>query len=487
MVASMAPNPIIFAMANPEPEITPDEVAEVRDDAIVATGRSDYHNQINNVMCFPYMFRGALDVRASTINDEMKIAAAEAIAALARSETPDESVERAYGGFRPRYGTNYIVPLPFDQRLMREVPAAVAMAAIKTGVAQNPITDIEAYKRSLAARVNPAANMLYLFFDRVMESPRRVVFAEGEEEAVVKAALQWTNQGCGTAILVGHEDVIRERFADLGVNELGKDIIITNAALSPDVDTYIDDLYKDLQRQGHMVRDCARLVKHNRHVFAAELLKHGQADALVTGVTSDYLITIQHISKVIGLKQPELLFSLSMLLKRDKVLFIADTAINEMPNARQLVDIALQSVTEVRNIGYEQKPRVAFISPSNFGNPPLQKATEIKEAIKIMDSLAQVDFEYDGEMTVEAALNPEVMKLYPFCRLSGPANILVMPSLYSASISAKLLQEFGKAISIGPILSGFDKSVQVVPIGAESTEIFNAAAIAAARSLRLTN
>ncbi len=481
MVKTMAPNPIIFAMANPDPEITPAEVKAVRNDAIVATGRSDYNNQVNNVMGFPYIFRGALDVQATAINDEMKIAAAKAIASIARRETTAE-VEAAYSGKSHRYGPEYIIPVPFDSRLMYEVPVAVAKAAMETGVAGKPITDFNAYERELALRLNPGGHLMYSFNRTVQNNPKTVIFAEGEEDGVIKAAAQWCNQNYGKAILVGYEEHIRDSMQKLGI-ESHAGLEIMNASKVDDLNPYINHLYSRVQREGFLYRDCMRLIKRDRHVFAAEMLIHGLADAMVTGVTRDYTQTLDDISKVIPVKDGNLLLALSILMKRERIVFIADTAIHANPTAQQIAEIAIQAADEVRKMGYI--PRVALVSTSTFGHPDnhcsFDDVIKMRNALKILDS-RKVSFEYDGEISPEVALNSELLKLYPFCRLSGPANILVMPNINTASVSVKLLEEFGRCISIGPVISGFNKPVYITRIGANSSEIFNGAVVASSRS-----
>jgi malate dehydrogenase (oxaloacetate-decarboxylating)(NADP+) len=464
-------------MANPDPEITPEEVKEVRKDAIIATGRSDYNNQVNNVMGFPYIFRGALDVQATTINDDMKIAASKAIAMLAREEVPEE-VSVAYGGKVLRYGPDYIIPVPFDSRLIQVVPLAVAESAMRTGVARKPIEDFYAYRRQLAARLNPSINMMNLFFERLRAHPKTMVFAEGDEENMIRAAVQWRSLGYGKAILVGYEDSIKETMKKMGMVDL-HDIEITNALSHPDNKKFVDFLYHKMQRKGFLYKDCVNLVRRERNVFASMLLEHGLCDGIVTGLTKSYLACVDDIKKVINPKPNKILFGLSVMIAKDKTIFIADTTINEIPNSQELVDIAMQAAEEAKTMGHD--PRVAFISFSNFGNPMREKAQRIREAVTLMDK-RNVDFEYDGEMQASVALNPELMRLYPFCRLSKPANILVMPALHSANISSKLLQELGGGKLIGPILCGMEKSIQIVPMGATESDILNMAAFAAYRN-----
>jgi malate dehydrogenase (oxaloacetate-decarboxylating)(NADP+) len=475
MVASMAKNPIIFAMANPDPEITPEEVAAVRDDAIMATGRSDYPNQVNNVLGFPYLFRGALDVRARAINMEMKVAAVEALASLAQEDVPDE-VAAAYGA-RPKFGRDYIIPVPFDPRLISRIPVAVALAATKTGVARKPLTDPAAYGRELSARRDPVAGILTRIFDQVKRRPKRVVFAEGEEEAVIRAAVSFASQGLGTAILVGRENRIAETATFAGIDLEGKDNIeITNAKLSHHNASYAQQLYQRLQRKGFMFRDCQRLINQDRNHFAAAIVKSGHADALITGLTRNYSVSLQEIMRVIDQRPGHRVIGASLVLARGRTVLVADTAVHDMPTSEELADIAIEAARLSRRLGAE--PRVALLAFSTFGYPESERSDRVREAVSILDQ-RRVDFQYDGEMAADVALNPETMSAYPFCRLSGPANVLVMPAFHSASIATKMLQELGGATVIGPLLVGLDKSVQIVPIGAKDTDLVNMAALAA--------
>lgn len=474
MVKSMAARPIIFAMANPDPEITPEEVFAARADAIVATGRSDYPNQVNNVLGFPYIFRGALDVRARSINDAMKVAAAQAIARLAREDVPDE-VAAAYRGERPKYGPGYIIPVPFDPRLIVEVPMAVAKAAMESGVARRPIQDLEGYRKSLRARRDPVASSLQMIFERVQAHPKRIVFAEGEEEKTIRAALAFQQAGYGQPILIGREERVRDTMARMGLGGF-EGLQIHNARLSQHNPRYVEFLYRRLQRQGFLLRDCQRMVNLDRNVFAACMVAMGDADGMVTGVTRSYNQCLKDIRRVIDPKPNHRLFGLSVLVTRGRAVFIADTTVHELPTAEELADIAVQTAQAARAMGHE--PRVALLSFSNFGNPPFEKAKRIREAVAILDA-RQVDFEYDGEMGVDVALNPDVMALYPFCRLSGPANVLVMPALHSASISAKLLQELGGARLVGPLLMGLGHPAEIMPLGATVSDIVTMAAMAA--------
>lgn len=475
MVESMAKNPIIFAMANPDPEVTPEEVARVRIDAIVATGRSDYPNQVNNVLGFPYIFRGALDVRATAINDEMKVAAARALAALAREDVPDE-VAAAYQGHRPKFGPTYIIPVPFDPRLISAIPVAVAKAATDSGVARRPIADLAAYANELSARRDPIASTLQRIYDRVRRSPKRVVFAEGEEEQVMRAAVSFVNQKLGTAILVGREDIVKENARNAGIVLDRPGIQIINARLSRKNTVYADYLYERMQRKGYLFRDCQRLINNDRNHFSACMLAMGDADAVVTGVTRNYSTALADMRRVIDDRPGHAVIGVSIALTRGRTVIVADTAVHEMPGAEELADIAEEAAGFARRMGYE--PRLAMLAYSTFGHPPGERSQRIQEAVKILEK-RRVDFEYDGEMAADVALNPRLMHQYPFCRLSGPANVLVMPAFHSASIATKLLQELGGATVIGPLLVGLNKPVQIVSLNAKDSDIVNMAAIAA--------
>jgi malate dehydrogenase (oxaloacetate-decarboxylating)(NADP+) len=475
MVASMAAKPIIFALANPDPEITPEEVRAVRRDAIVATGRSDYPNQVNNILGFPYIFRGALDVRASTINEQMKIAAAQALAELAREDVPDE-VDAAYAGRRLRFGPDYIIPVPFDPRLISVIPTAVAKAAMDSGVARRPILDIEGYRAELSARLDPTAASLNLIFERVRQNPRRVVFAEGEEEKVIRAAVAFHNAGYGTPVLVGREERILATMKAAGLSE-PDGVEITNARLSQRNTHYTDELYRRLQRKGALYRDCQRMANQDRNVFAACMVAQGDADAMVTGVTRSFATTLEEIRRALDPKPDAILFGLSIVIAQSRTVLLADTAVHELPSASEMADIAVQAAAMARQLGHD--PRVALLSFSNFGNPPLERMKHVRDAVHELDC-RQVDFEYDGEMQPNVALDLDLMRqIYPFCRLNGPANVLLMPALHSAAISSKLLQQLGGGTVIGPVLCGLAHSAQIVQTGATVSEIVTAAALAA--------
>ena len=476
MVQSMADKPIIFAMANPDPEITPEEAKAARPDAIIATGRSDHPNQVNNVLGFPYIFRGALDVRARTINDAMKIAAAEALAALAREDVPDE-LDAAYAGRRLRYGPDYILPVPFDPRLISVVPAAVAKAAMDTGVARKPISDMKAYRRQLSTRRDPTAAMLDLTYEEVRNNPpRRVVFAEGEEEKVIRAAVAFRNAGYGTPVLVGRTERIEATMKAIGISRVA-DIEIHNARLSQNNQRYTEYLYARLQRQGFLWRDCQRLVNQDRNVFAALMVACGDADAVVTGVTRSYHVALKDIRRVLPAAPGKRVMGLSIVMARGHTVFMADTAVHERPTPEELADIAIQTAAKARALGHE--PRVAFLSFSTFGQPPLDTLASVRAAVTELDR-RHVDFEYDGDLSAEVALDHQLMRrLYPFCRLSGPANVLIMPGLHSAHISSQLLQKLGGGTQIGPLLVGLSKPAQIVQIGASVGDLVNMAVLAA--------
>jgi len=479
MVKKMADEPIIFAMANPDPEILPEDAKAARSDAIIATGRSDYPNQVNNVLGFPYIFRGALDVRASAINEEMKIAAANAIAMLAREDVPDE-VNNAYSGQPLKFGRDYIIPAPFDPRLISAISSSVAQAAMDTGVARKPIKDMQAYKNELSARLDPTASFLQEIYKRISAKNAKVVFAEGEEEVVIRAALAFRNNGYGQPILVGREHRIKKAIEQLGLDG-ADDLPITNAKISDQNDVYTESLYTKLQRDGYLYRDCQRMVNLDRNIFGACMVVNEEADALVTGVTRSFKVSFEHVRRVIDSKDEEIFVSCSMLISKGRTVFLGDTSIYERPTADQLAQIAISVSKQAKLMGHT--PRVALLSFSNFGNPSGPSTDHIVQAIKKLDSM-DVDFEYDGEMSTEVALNYDLQKQrYPFCRLTGPANILIMPGLHSANISFKLMQQLGGGSVIGPMLMGAQHPFQIVQMGAQVNDIVNAAAMAVYETL----
>ena len=474
MVDKMAKRPIIFAMANPDPEITPEEVLAIRPDAIMATGRSDYPNQVNNVLGFPYIFRGALDVRASAINDAMKIAAAHALAELAREDVPDE-VAVAYEGARPHYGPEYIIPAPFDPRLIQKIPAAVARAAMDTGVANKLIVDMDAYEAQLSGRLDPAASILQTIFAKVRRDPKRVVFAEGEEEQVVHAAYAFLNAGLGQPVLVGRAEKIEQAFEQAGIKRPAE-IEIQTVEAGEGNKQYVDFFYERNWRKGFLYRDCARLVRLDRNVFSSCMVGMGHADAMVTGLTRNWYISYKNVQYALDPKPGRTVIGVTLAINKGRTVLIADTAIHETPSPEQLADIAIEAARAARRFGYE--PRVAMLAYSTFGYPKGQSAGRMKEAIKILDHRG-VDFEYDGEMAADVALSEKAMALYPNCRLSQPANVLIMPGWNSASVSMKMLETLGGSTVIGPMLVGLEKPVQIAKFGASDSDLVNLAAIAA--------
>ena len=474
MVQSMADKPIIFAMANPDPEITPEEVMEVRPDAIVATGRSDYPNQINNVLGFPFIFRGALDVQASTINEAMKIAAAKALAELAQEDVPDQ-VAAAFLGRQVKYGPDYIIPAPFDPRLITHVPPAVAKAAMDTGVARRPIVDMEAYVGRLSGRLDPVAGWLNAIFAQVRASPKRIVFAEGEQPQIARAANSFHNAGLGHPILIGRGATIREAFnlAGIGLTDV---IEMHDTSLDERRQEYAEFLYGRLQRKGYLLRDCQRLVNNDRNVFAACMVAMGHADGMVTGVTRNWYTAYEDVRKVLDARPRRRVIGVSVALIRGRVVLVADVSVHDMPDGNQLADIAEEAVRVARRLAIE--PRVALLAYSTFGHPRGERSDRVREAVAILDK-RQVDFEYDGDMAADVALNREALKQYPFCRLSDTANVLVMPAFHSASISTKMLKELGGATLIGPVLVGLTHPVQICPLNAMDSDVVNMAALAA--------
>jgi malate dehydrogenase (oxaloacetate-decarboxylating)(NADP+) len=472
MILKMAKAPIIFAMANPDPEITPPDAKAVRPDCIIATGRSDYPNQVNNVLGFPFIFRGALDVRATAINEEMKIAAAYAIANLAREQVPEE-VAAAYGK-SASYGEDYIIPAPFDPRLMEVVSAAVAQAAMDSGVATRPILDMDEYRTSLRARLNPTTSVLTLAYDNARANPKRVIFAEAEEEVVLRAAIAFREGGCGTPVLIGRDDV-RQKLADLGVDDPSS-FELHNSRISPLVPQMVDILYERLQRRGYLRREVERLVNQDRNVFGALMLKMGEADAMITGVTRSFAQSMREVRRVLDPAEGRTAFGIHILVGQHHTVFMADTTVNERPTSPELADIAEQTAAVARKMGHE--PRVAFLSYSTFGNPPGNWLEPIREAVEILDQRG-VSFEYEGEMAPDVALNPKLAESYPFSRLSGPANILVMPGLQSANLSAKLLRELGGDTVVGPMLVGMEKPVQIATMASNASELVTLAVLAA--------
>jgi malate dehydrogenase (oxaloacetate-decarboxylating)(NADP+) len=474
MVKSMADNPVIFAMANPDPEITPEEAHEVRADAIVATGRSDYPNQVNNVLGFPYLFRGALDIHARAINDEMKIACAEALAELARADVPDE-VAVAYGR-KLTFGRDYIIPTPFDPRLIYTIPPAVAKAGMDTGVARRPIVDMDGYAHSLQARMDPTASILSGMYSRARKAQARMIFAEGDDIRVLRAAVAYQRNGMGNAVVVGREAQVREMLETVGLGDAARELEIVNAANTRHLESYKSFLYQRLQRKGFDSQDIHRLAARDRHVFASLMLAHGHGDGLVTGATRKSAHALGLIGHVFDAKAEDGAVGVTALFHKGRIVLICDTLVHEWPSAEDMALIARRGAAVARGLGIE--PRVAFVSFSTFGYPVSERAEKMHQAPAVLDRIG-VDFEYDGEMTVDVALNQKVLDNYPFSRLTGPANVLVVPARHSASISVKLMQEMAGATVIGPILTGLDHPVQICSNVSTANDILNMAVMAA--------
>ena len=474
MVASMAPDPVIFAMANPDPEITPEEAHEVRPDAIVATGRSDYPNQVNNVLGFPYLFRGSLDIHARAINDEMKISCARALAELAREEVPDE-VALAYGT-KLSFGRDYIIPTPFDPRLIYRIPPAVAKAGMDTGVARRPIVDMAGYELSLKTRMDPTASILRGINARARSAQARMIFSEGDDERVLRAAVMYQRQGFGKSIIVGREKDVRARLEAAGLGDAVDELEIVNAANTEHLDSYKEYLYQRLHRKGFDQTDIHRLASRDRHVFGSLMLAHGHGDGLVTGVTRKSAHVLDLISHVFDVGPHDGAVGVTAVLSKGKIVLISDTLVHEWPDENDLADIAERGASVARALGLV--PRVAFVSFSTFGYPISERAEKMRIAPEVLQQRG-VDFEFEGEMAIDVALNVEEMKKYPFSRLTGPANVLVVPARHSASISVKLMQEMGGATVIGPILTGIDKPIQICSTISSVNDILNMAVIAA--------
>ncbi|MDB9714310.1 NADP-dependent malic enzyme [Candidatus Pelagibacter ubique] len=475
LVKTMAKNPIIFACANPDPEITPEEIMEVRDDAIIATGRSDYPNQVNNLIGFPYIFRGALDVRATTINEEMKVAAANAIAKLAREDVPDEVVA-AMGGDRPKYGKDYIIPSTFDPRLISVIPAAVAKAAMDSGVAKKPIKDFEAYRDQLKQRLDPSVTIMQGINSHIKKNQKRIVFADGEDENTLKAAIAFKNSKLGTPILIGKKNKIKERIKEIGYNE-NFDIEIVNSEDTTKREKYVNFLFEKLQREkGLLERDCDRLVRNDRVIWASCMVACGDADGAVTGNTRRFGASFDKVTQVVDARPGEIMFGLNMVVAKGKTIFVGDTSVNEYPSSEELAEIAISSARVVKMFGFV--PKVAFVSHSTFGQPLTSRTKHIKKAVEILKD-KNVDFDFDGDMQPDVALNEEYKELYPFSSIVGNANILIMPGQHSAAISYKMMKSLGDTKVIGPLLIGLGQPIEIAPLRSSTSEIINLASVAA--------
>ena len=475
MVKSMSKNPIIFACANPDPEITPEEVEEVRKDAIVATGRSDYPNQVNNLIGFPYIFRGALDVRARTINEEMKIAAANAIASLARERVPDEVVA-AMGGERPTYGRDYIIPSTFDPRLMSVIPVAVAKAAIKTGVARKKIENLDAYAEQLKQRLDPSVTIMQGINNQIKKNQKRVVFADGEDEDTLKAAIAFKKGGLGIPLIIAKEEIVKKKLKEIGYSE-NLNIEIINSKNKSLKDKYVKFLFEKLHRkEGLLERDCDKLVRNDRVIWASCMVECGDADAMVTGNTRRYSSSLKKVVKVVDARPGEIMFGLNMIINKGKTVFLADTTVHEYPTSKQMAEIAISAARVVRLFGFD--PKVAFLSHSTFGQPITSRTKHIRDAVDILKSM-NVDFKFDGDMQPDVALSEEYQDLYPFSSIVGKANVLVMPGQHSAAISYKMMKTLGGAKVIGPLLIGLGRAIEIIPLRSSTSEILNLASVAA--------
>ena len=475
MVKSMSKNPIIFACANPDPEITPEEVEEVRKDAIVATGRSDYPNQVNNLIGFPYIFRGALDVRARTINEEMKIAAANAIASLARERVPDEVVA-AMGGERPTYGRDYIIPSTFDPRLMSVIPVAVAKAAIKTGVARKKIENLDTYAEQLKQRLDPSVTIMQGINNQIKKNQKKVVFADGEDEDTLKAAIAFKKGGLGVPLIIAKEEIVKKKLKEIGYSE-NLNIEIINSKNKSLKDKYVKFLFEKLHRkEGLLERDCDKLIRNDRVIWASCMVECGDADAMVTGNTRRYSSSLKKVVKVVDARPGEIMFGLNMIINKGKTVFLADTTVHEYPSSKQMAEIAISAARVVRLFGFD--PKVAFLSHSTFGQPITSRTKHIRDAVDILKSM-NVDFKFDGDMQPDVALSEEYKDLYPFSSIVGKANVLVMPGQHSAAISYKMMKTLGGAKVIGPLLIGLGRAIEIVPLRSSTSEILNLASVAA--------
>ena len=475
MVKKMAKNPIIFACANPDPEITPEEVEEIRNDAIIATGRSDYPNQVNNLIGFPYIFRGALDVRAKTINEEMKVAAANAIASLARERVPDE-VAAAMGGDRPTYGKDYIIPSTFDPRLISVIPVAVAKAAIKTGVARKKIENFDTYAEQLKQRLDPSVTIMQGINSQIKKKQQRVVFADGEDKNTLKAAIAFKSSGLGIPILVAKEKVVKQRLKDIGYSE-NFNIEIVNSNLKEKREQYVKHIFKKLHRdQGFLERDCDRMIRNDRVVWGSCMVSCGDADAMVTGNTRRYGQSLEKVLKIIDSRPGEIMFGLNMVVCKGRTVFIGDTTVHEYPSSSQMAEIAISAARVVRLFGFD--PKIAFLSHSTFGQPITSRTKHIRDAVEILKQ-KKVDFKFDGDMQPDVALNEEYKELYPFSEIVGKANVLIMPGQHSATISYKIMKTLGGATVIGPLLIGLGQAIEIAPLRSSTSDILNLASVAA--------
>jgi malate dehydrogenase (oxaloacetate-decarboxylating)(NADP+) len=475
MVRSMGPNPIIFAMANPDPEIGYEEATAAREDLIMATGRSDYPNQVNNVLGFPFIFRGALDCRATTINDEMKLAAAHALAELAREEVPD-SVLRAYGTEKFNFGREYLIPKPFDYRVLLNVPVAVARAAAETGVAQEPIADYDAYRRRLEGLLGRARGMMHGLYDRAKRDPKRIVFPEGDQEKIVRAAKILIDEGMAHPILLVKEDVVAPMLEKFHVDR--DKLTIVDLYKSPDFDRYAHRFHELRQRHGITLAD-ARRILNSRNYFAMMMLDAGDADGVIAGLHAYYPATVKPALQIIKTRSGVKTASGAYLLMfKGRMLVLADTTVNIDPTAEELAEIAALTAETAKRFNLE--PRVAMISFSNFGSTRHPSTDKVREAVRILKE-RRPDLVVEGEMQADTAVEPDIARLdYPWSAIQGDANVLIFPNLDAANAAYKLLWRIGGAEAIGPILQGIAKPVHVLQRGVDVNDIVNMAAIAVA-------
>jgi malate dehydrogenase (oxaloacetate-decarboxylating)(NADP+) len=474
MVQSMARNPIIFAMANPDPEITPEDVAEVRGDAIMGTGRSDYPNQVNNVLGFPFIFRGALDVRATEINDHMKLAAVYALANLAKEEVP-ESVCKAYGVKRIEFGPEYIVPKPFDPRVLTRLSPAIAKAAMESGVARKPIDDFEKYKDQLESRLSISKEFTRHIINQAKLNPKRIVMPEGDFENVLKAAQKIVEEGFGTPILLGHKDLINEAAEKYNINLEGCEIIETFN--SDKRNEYAEKLFELRQRKGLTLVEAQRRMDRIYDYFAAMMVQEGDADCMLNGYSKSYADSIKPILETLELQDGYTIPSGSyFMVFKDKIMLCADTTVNIDPSAEQLAEIAIQSADMCKKFGIE--PRIAMLSFSNFGSVRIPRTMKVAEAKEIVEK-KYPNIIVEGDMQADNATYPPIsQEAFPFSKIKGDANVLIFPNLEAGNIAYKLLYRLGNGTAIGPILQGFKKSVHVLQRGSEVNEIVYMAAIA---------
>ncbi len=477
MVARMADNPLVLALANPTPEILPEEVLAVRQDAIIATGRSDYPNQVNNVLCFPFIFRGALDVGATTINDEMKITCVRALAALAQAESSDVAA-LAYGTGPTTFGRDYIIPRPFDPRLLVQLAPEVARAAMDSGVATRPIADFEAYRQHLSEFVFRSGLAMKPVFERARKAPKRVIYAEGEDERVLRAAQVLVDEKVAFPMVIGRPEIVARRIAQHGLRlQPGTDLEIINPASDPRYPDYVATYHGLMERKG-VSPDLARtLVRTNSTIIAALAVHKGDADAMICGTVGRFPIHLQMIDDIIG-RQPEArnLYALSLLILPGGTLFLCDTYVNDNPSAADICEMTRLAAEEVRRFGVE--PKVALLSHSSFGSSHSASAAKMQEALRLL-SVQAPGLEVEGEMHADAALSPEIRaRIFPNSKLKGVANLLVMPTLDAANIAFNLLKQAGNGLSVGPILLGAAKACHIVTPSVTARGIVNASAIA---------